>query len=150
MADFGGGKVEISIVLLTFNSDASLSATLDAARTLSQDLYAVDSFSSDGTLEILNKYGVNVVQRKFENYSAQRNWAIANLNTKYEWQLHLDADEIMSDDLIEEIQREFVEPDEFTGYFIQRKIRFLGRHLNHLGYYPIYHMRLFRLVNARV
>ena len=140
----------ISVVLLTFNSEASLEATLTAICALSRDVHAVNSFSSDGTLGLLKKYGVNVVQRPFENYSAQRNWAIEHLQTKHEWQLHLDADEILSPQLIEEIRHVLVMPDQADGYFIPRKIRFLGHDLDHGGYYPIYHMRLFRRGHARV
>jgi glycosyltransferase involved in cell wall biosynthesis len=150
MADHGRETVTISIVLLTFNSEASLEATLTAACTLSQDVYAVDSFSTDATVSVLRKYGVNVVQRPFENYSAQRNWAIQHLPTKHGWQLHLDADEILSSELIEEIQCEMQGQGQPDGYFIPRKIRFLRRDLNHGGYYPIYHMRLFRCGHARV
>jgi len=140
----------ISIVLLTFNSEANLERTLKAAHTLSRDVHAVDSFSSDGTLSILKKHSVKVIQRPFENYSAQRNWAIEHLNTENEWQLHLDADELLSADLVAEIRRELLAPDAADGYYIPRKIRFLERDLNHGGYYPTYHMRLFRRGHAWV
>ena len=93
---------------------------------------------------------MKVFQRKFVNYSEQRNWAIDNIETGEEWQLHLDADEIMSGGLIEEIRKELHSGDKYDGYFIPRKTRFLGRDLVHGGYFPIYHMRLFRTGRGRV
>jgi len=140
----------ISIILLTYNSQASVKATLEAARILSPDIYAVDSFSSDGTINILKKHDVKVYQRTFENYAEQRNWAMNHLEVNSEWQLHLDADEILTSELIDEIKSELISTDTYEGYFIPRKIHFLGRDLKHGGYFPIYHMRLFRTGCARV
>lgn len=50
------------------------------------------------------KSGARLVLHPFVNYAAQRNWAIDNLRLKYEWELHLDADELLSDNLVTELQ----------------------------------------------
>ena len=86
-----------------------------------------------------------MVQRPFVNYGEQRNWAIENSPSKYDWQLHLDADERPSDDLIIEIN--MIDPANATavsGYFITRLTYFLGRPIRHGGLFPQWHMRLFR------
>jgi len=142
----------LSIVILTFNCENGLPATLAAARRLSDDIHAVDSFSTDRTVSILEEYGVNYVQRPFNNYADQRNWSMENLRLRGDWQLHLDADEILSQGLIDEIAGllRSGEIGKYDGYFIPRRIRFLGQELMHGGYYPIYHMRLFRKGYGRV
>jgi glycosyltransferase involved in cell wall biosynthesis len=135
----------ISVIILTFNSELTIAQTLASAREVSDDIQIVDSFSNDKTLEIARQFGCSVVQHPFEHYGAQRNWAIANLTLRYEWQLHLDADEFLTQELIDRINKlKGCFPSEVNGYFIPRLTRFLGRDLRHGGHFPIWHMRLFR------
>jgi len=132
-----------AIILLSFNSEATLPATLSSARKVSDQIFVVDSFSNDKTVELARSFGVTVVQHAFENYGAQRNWAIDNLSVSQPWQLHLDADEWMNDELVAAILALPEEP-EHAGYFLPRNLRFLGRVLRHGGMSPTWHMRLFR------
>lgn len=141
---YAGHKVNnIAVIILTFNSEATIGRTLNSAAQVSKEIYVIDSYSTDRTLDILKACNVNVVQHEFANYSAQRNWAIDNLPLKSEWQLHLDADERLSDGLIEELKK-LVPPADINGYYIARLIYFLGRPIYHGGMFPIWHMRLFR------
>ena len=78
----------------------TLGATLSSARRVSDEIFVVDSFSKDGTVELARSLGATVVQHAFEHYGAQRNWAIDNLPISRPWQLHLDADEWMDDELV--------------------------------------------------
>ena len=132
-----------TVIILTFNSEETLGATLSAARLVSDEIFAVDSFSSDRTVEIARSRGAKVVQHPFEYYAAQRNWAIDNLPITHPWQLHLDQDEVMDSKLVAAIQALPDEP-EHSGYFLSRYARFLGRELRHGGMSPTWHMRLFR------
>jgi glycosyltransferase involved in cell wall biosynthesis len=140
--------LKISVVILTFNSELALDETLQRAAQVSDDIWIIDSFSKDRTIEIARQYNAHVVQHEFLNYSAQRNWAIDNLKFKYGWQLHLDSDEKLSDDLIEEI-KQLEPPENVSGYYISRLVYFLGRPIHHGGMYPIWHMRLFRAGKGR-
>jgi glycosyltransferase involved in cell wall biosynthesis len=141
----------LSVVILTFNSEATIGATLASARRVSDDVHVVDSGSTDGTLAILAEHGAQVVHHPFESYGAQRNWAIDNLPLRHPWELHLDADERLSDALAEAIaaltRDGFRGPE--VGYFIPRLVHFLGRPIRHGGMYPIWHMRLFRHGSGR-
>ncbi len=132
-----------SVILLTFNSEATLAATLARARQVSDEIFVVDSFSSDGTVELARSQGAVVVQRAFEDYGAQRNWAIDHLPISRPWQLHLDSDEWMNDQLVAAIQALPNEPAH-SGFFLPRYLRFLGRVLRHGGMSPTWHLRLFR------
>ena len=135
----------VSVIILTFNSENTIAATLKSALQVSDDIHVVDSFSVDRTCAIAKKYGANIIQRLFESYGAQRNWAIDSLKLKYDWELHLDADERLSKDLIKELNElKFSFPENFDGYFIPRIVYFLGRPIYHGGMFPIWHMRLFR------
>jgi glycosyltransferase involved in cell wall biosynthesis len=108
----------------------------------------VDSFSSDRTLEITQSFGAKVVQHAFESYGAQRNWAIDSLYLKYTWQLHLDADERLTPELRQEILQ-LSEEDGVTGYYLPRRMHFLGKQIRHGGLCPTWHMRLFRSESGR-
>ena len=132
-----------TVILLTYNSVDTLGATLSRAVQISDEIFVVDSFSSDGTVALAELYGARVVQRGFENYGAQRNWAIENLPITHDWQLHLDADEWMDSQLIAAIQA-LPEAPTHHGYFLPRYVRFLGRVLRHGGMSPTWHLRLFR------
>lgn len=135
----------ISVIVLTFNSEASLGATLESAAWVSDDVHVVDSFSTDSTLAIAERYGARIAQHPFEHYGAQRNWAIDNLPLKHGWELHLDSDERLSPELaraINRLKQDF--PAEVVGYYVPRLVHFLGRPIRHGGMYPIWHLRLFR------
>jgi glycosyltransferase involved in cell wall biosynthesis len=132
-----------TVILLSFNSEDTLDATLGVARQVSDEIFVVDSFSTDGTVELAQSHGAKVVQHPFEHYGAQRNWAIDNLPITRPWQLHLDADELMDSVLVAAIQA-LPEDPVHSGYFLPRYLRFLGRVLRHGAMSPTWHMRLFR------
>jgi len=132
-----------AVILLSFNSEDTLGATLSRAVQVSDEIFVVDSGSNDRTIELARSFGAQVFQHPFENYGAQRNWAIDNLPITRSWQLHLDADEWMDDELVAIIQA-LPEEAEHDGYFLARYIRFLGRVLRHGGMNPTWHLRLFR------
>lgn len=138
-------SINISAIILTFNSQETLRATLDKALQVCQDVHIVDSFSTDDTLRIAKDHGVNIVQRPFENYGAQRNWAIENLPIKGDWELHLDADERLSEELVSELNA--LDNDStkgIDGFYLSRLVHFMGKPIRHGGMFPIWHMRLFR------
>jgi glycosyltransferase involved in cell wall biosynthesis len=140
--------VQPSIVILTYNSEDSLPLTLASVKELSNDIHIVDSYSQDRTLDIARQNGVQITQHVFNNYGAQRNWAIDNLPLRNEWQLHLDADERISQELAREIAAldETVSQD---GCYIPRIVVFMGREIRHGGMAPTWHMRLFRTGKGR-
>jgi glycosyltransferase involved in cell wall biosynthesis len=140
----------VSVIVLTFNSAATLPQTLAAARLVSDDIHVVDSFSTDGSVELARAAGACVVQHPFERYDLQRNWAIEHLPLKHGWELHLDADERLTPALAAEINKRMAAPpDEVDGYMIPRLIHFLNAPIRHGGMYPNWHLRLFRRGKGR-
>ena len=143
-------KVAVSVVILSFNSAATLPQTIAAARLVSDDIHVVDSFSTDGTPELARAAGAHVVQHAFERYDRQRNWAIEHLPLAHGWELHLDSDERLTPELAAEINRVMAAPPETVdGYMIPRLIQFLGAPIRHGGMYPNWHLRLFRRGKGR-
>lgn len=132
-----------SVIVLAYNSVDTLATTLAQAREISDDLHVVDSFSTDDTVALSQRQGAQVVQHAFENYGAQRNWAIDNLVLRYPWQLHLDADERLTPELIASIRSLPDAPAE-SGFLIPRLVQFLGRIMRHGAMSPTWHLRLFR------
>lgn len=140
----------ISVIILTYNSAATIAATVNSACRISDDVHVVDSYSDDETCAIAEAAGARVVQHPFEQYGLQRNWAIENLPLAHPWELHLDADERLSEALIARLQAlggRF--PDDVDGYALPRLVHFMGRPLRHGGMYPIWHLRLFRRGKGR-
>lgn len=131
------------VVILTFNSAAIVRETVTAARQVSPHVFAVDSFSTDGTPAILEELGCTVVQRAFSNYSDQRNWAIDQIEDRYEWQLHLDADEVLDDQVIREMRDLLAGTPSNDAYLLRRRDYFMGKMLRFSGVNP-WHLRLFR------
>lgn len=147
-----GAMLPISVVILTFNSADTIGATVASARALSDDVHVVDSGSTDATLDIVRAAGASVASHPFESYGAQRNWAIATLALRHPWQLHLDADERVTDELAAELRALFAgdgPPAAIAGYYVPRLVHFHGQPIRHGGMWPIHHMRLFRSGRGR-
>ena len=137
-----------SVILLTFNSEDTLGATLSPVREIAGEIFVVDSFSSDRTVALAESCGATVFQHAVENNGAQRNRAIDKLPINAKWQLHLDADEVMDQELVAAIKALPEEP-EHSGYFVPRYVKFLGRVMRHGGMSPTWHLRLFRSGEGR-
>lgn len=133
----------LAVVVLTYNCDAIIGETLAQARRLCDEPLVVDSFSTDRTVEIARAAGCRVVQRPFEHYAAQRNWAVAEVATQARWQLHLDADEVLDDDAVRHIAEVVAAPQTaHRAWMLRRVDYFMGRRLRHSGVNP-WHLRLF-------
>ena len=82
---------------------------------------------------------MNLVQHTFTNYSAQRNWAMEHVPLKYDWELHLDADERVSERLaadLSALKRERSAELLINGYCMPRLVQFMGRPIKHGGMFP--------------
>ena len=136
----------ITVIILTFNSDATLRRVVRSCHGLAKRILIVDSFSSDLTLEIAKAESCEIIQHAFENYSLQRNWAQEYAQLKpQDWVLHLDSDEVLTPELATEIQRVMQDrSSEVSGYLIRRLSFFLGHPIRFGHINPSWHLRLFR------
>jgi glycosyltransferase involved in cell wall biosynthesis len=139
----------ISILILTHNELKNLPACLKSV-AFSDDVVVLDSFSTDDTVALAESFGAKVLQRKFDNYAAQRNFGLAH-DFKHDWILMLDADERIPEDFVEEIRTVTAQIDNpVTLYRMRRKDMFMGRWLKRSSGYPTWFGRLFRKGAVRV
>src|SRR6202453_2949137 len=95
----------VSVIILTFNEEKNLPDCLDSVKGWAKEDFAVDSYSTDKTVEIAlsrAKEGVRVVQHAFQDYSTQWNWALSRLPLQGTWTLKLDADERVTEEFRKE------------------------------------------------
>jgi len=116
--------VEISAVIITFNEEKRLEPALKSLAGLVSEIVVVDSFSTDGTVKLAKKYTNKVFQRKWTDYTDQKNYA--NTRTSFPWILSLDADERISPELRKEILEIKKEEPECDGFSIPRQVYYLG------------------------
>jgi glycosyltransferase involved in cell wall biosynthesis len=135
-----------STVILTYNEESNLPRCL-AALAGCDDVVVLDSGSSDRTQEIARAAGARVFERKFDNFAAQRNFALDTVPFKHAWILHLDADECMTTELHAEIE-EVCRGDSKSAFLIANKLIFMDRWIRHVTTYPAYQARLLRLGQA--
>src|SRR3989338_9505348 len=117
-------KVPISVVVIAKNEERNIAECLGSVYGWADEVIVVDDESSDKTVEMAKKFANRVVQRKMENEGIHRNWAYAQ--AKNEWVLNLDADEIVSDELREELIRALAQP-EFQAFDIPLR-NFIGKY----------------------
>ncbi len=138
-------KVDISVIILTFNEEKNISRVLENVSDLAKDVFVIDSFSNDKTLEIAKKFGAKIYQHAFKNQADQLNWALANLPINSKWILRLDADEILLPELKKSIVKKVSESKEgITGYFLRRRVYFMGKWIKYGGIYPTWILRLWQ------
>ena len=139
-----GTKVPISLFVPCKNEEANLARCLQSVPWV-DEIFVVDSQSTDRTARIAEENGSKVVQFEYKGgWPKKKNWALENLPFSHEWVLILDADECLPPEAEEEIRKIVTNPDEkHTGYWINRRYFFLGQPLKH-AYFPNWNLRLFR------
>lgn len=132
---------KISAVIITYNEEDFIGRCLESLNGIADEIVVVDSFSTDRTGDICKKHNVKFIQREFEGYRDQKNYAIklashANI-------LSLDADEALSDKLRQSIL-EIKGNWKYDGYYFKRRSSFCGKWIQHSAWYPDPQLRLFK------
>ncbi len=132
-------RSRLSAFITTYNNGRTLTACLDSIRWV-DEIIVLDSFSTDDTLDIAQRYGARIAQHKFMGYGAQKRLALGM--TTHDWVLLLDADEALSPALQTEIRQVLQNGPEADGYEIPRQEQMFWRMYNpatRMNYY----LRLF-------
>jgi glycosyltransferase involved in cell wall biosynthesis len=130
----------ITACIITKNEESNIVRCLESLSFCSE-IILVDSGSTDRTLELANRFGVKIFHRDFDNYIAQKNYAISLASNA--WILSVDADEVVSPDLRSEIEALDFDSDLIQAYSMPRLSFYLGRWIYHGGWYPNTQTRLF-------
>ncbi len=121
----------ISAFMIALNEELAIAKTLESLRW-ADEIVIVDSGSTDKTAEIGKKMGAKLFKRPFDNFANQKNFALSL--TSHDWVFSIDADEIVSAELLREIQHALNDPDpDIAGYRIMRRNYFLGKPLKFGG-----------------
>jgi glycosyltransferase involved in cell wall biosynthesis len=136
-------RVPVSVVVPIKNEAGNLPRCLDSV-AWADEIFVVDSESTDGSRAIAQEHHAHVVQFHFNGtWPKKKNWALENLPFRNEWIFILDADEVLPPEAEEEFTRAIANAGETAGYWINRRFMFMGRWLRH-SYYPNWNLRLFR------
>ena len=137
--------LDISVIILTYNEEVHIRRCLENVKKFAKEVFIIDSYSTDKTLEIAKEYGAVVLQNKWENnYAKQLNWGLQHAPITTKWILRLDADEYLMPELIEELNRKLPTlSDDITGVIFNRRHIFMGKWMKR-GIYPVKLLRLFQ------
>jgi glycosyltransferase involved in cell wall biosynthesis len=136
-----GAKPTVSAIVVCFNEEDNIGDCLESLRWC-DEIVVVDSYSTDRTIEICQRYTVRVIQRTWAGYRDQK--AFAHSQATKDWVMLVDSDERVSPDLKDEI-REALQNDggRYAGYAVPRLVYYLKRWWRRGGWYPDYDIRLF-------
>lgn len=142
--------LDLSVIILTYNEEKHIRRCIENINQIAQEVFVVDSFSTDKTLEIAKSLGAKIYQNKWENnYAKQLNWGLDNLPIQTKWVLRLDADEYLTLELIEELKEKLDSvSDDITGIILKRRVMFLDKWIKR-GTYPVKLLRLFQNKKAK-
>jgi glycosyltransferase involved in cell wall biosynthesis len=120
----------LSVIIPVRNEAHNLRRCLESLKSVGE-VYVIDSKSTDDTVAIAQSQGAKVVQFHYAGgWPKKRQWAMDTLPLAYDWTLLLDADEVLTSELADEIQKAIEDPHT-NGYFIALQMYFLGRRLRH-------------------
>ena len=136
-----------SVLILTRNEEQNLSDCLASVKWC-DDIVVLDSLSTDGTVAVARSAGARVVERSFDDFATQRNYALDKIPFQHPWVFHLDADERFTKSLQRECETVIAE-DQQSGFLVPSRLMFMDKWLRWSGMYPVYQMRLMKLGEIR-
>ncbi|MGA9269905.1 MAG: glycosyltransferase family 2 protein [Lutimonas sp.] len=136
----------ITAVIPTLNEEDFIAEAIRRV-SFADEILVIDSFSSDKTVEVARDAGAKVVQRKFDDFSTQKNFAIRQAT--HEWILVIDADERVSDELGEEIVESVAQPGDRVAFFLYRNFYFKEKRVYYGGWQTDKAIRLFKKGSGR-
>ncbi|HET6244719.1 MAG: glycosyltransferase family 2 protein [Bacteroidetes bacterium] len=131
----------ISVVIITYNEEKNIGRCLDSLKHITDDIVVVDSFSTDKTMALCKKAGVNFIQKPWKGYSLTKNYA--NSQAKHDWILSIDADEALTEELQISIEQVKKQLNSQSVYKFNRLMNYCGKWIYHSGWYPDTKIRLF-------
>jgi len=133
--------IKLSAVIITYNEEEHLEKCLNSLLDVADEIVVVDSFSTDNTKTICEKFKVKFIEHAFKGYIEQKNYALSL--AKFDYILSLDGDEALSDQLkksIQNIKSNWI----FDGYYCNRLNNYCGQWIKHSDWYPDKKLRLFK------
>jgi glycosyltransferase involved in cell wall biosynthesis len=139
--------LKISAVIITHNEERNIERCILSLRDVADEIVIFDSYSTDKTKEICSKYPVKFYQKEWMGYSSTKNFA--NQTASYNYILSLDADEVLSSKLKEEIIKIKKSDTVLDSYTFNRLTNYCGNWIHHSGWYPDKKLRLWNKQKGR-
>ncbi|MGV6860514.1 MAG: glycosyltransferase family 2 protein [Putridiphycobacter sp.] len=131
---------KLSVVIITYNEERNIGRALKSVQNIADEVIVVDSFSTDKTQDIVEAHGAKFIQRKWQGYADQKNFA--NQLANFAYIFSLDADEEVDAELEKEILK--VKSNGFNGvYVVNRLVNYCGQWIKHSTWYPDKKIRIF-------
>ncbi len=138
-------KATIAAIILTYNEEKHIERCIRSLNGVCNEVFVIDSQSTDNTCAIAEKLGAKVYVNPWKNYATQFNWGIEHCPITAEWLWRIDADEFLEGDIGKAVLKAISEADDdVNGIYVRKRIDFMGRPLLHGGWYPSYHLKVFR------
>jgi glycosyltransferase involved in cell wall biosynthesis len=135
-------KPPVSVYILSRNEEQKIGPALESV-SWAAEIVVIDSYSTDGTLDLAARHGARVIQVAFSRFGELRQAGI--VHTSAPWIFSLDADERCTPQARDEILRIVADPASADAYLVPRQNYLLGRAIRHGGWYPDYRQpQLFR------
>ena len=138
-------KQSIAAVILTKNEEKHIVRCLKSLKGICDDIVVVDCFSDDRTTELAKEYGARVIQHEWINYATQFNYGVYECGIATDWIWRIDADEFLEGELGTAVKEAVSKcSNQVNGVYVRKRIDFMNRSLLHGGWYPSYHLKVFR------
>lgn len=135
----------ITAIILTKDEEKHIERCIASLKDVCDDILVVDSGSTDKTIEIAESLGARIVQHEWKNYATQFNYGVYECDVKSDWIWRIDADEFLEGTIGTAVKKQISEVAEnVNGIYVRKRIDFMGRPLLHGGWYPSYHLKVFR------
>ena len=142
-------ELSISAIVLTFNEELHIERCINNLMRVCEKVFVIDCFSNDKTVEIAKECGATVLQHEYINQAQQFQWALDNCPITTMWTLRMDADEYLTDELIDELSFKLPTLSEnVTGCYLPLRVVFMGKMLKHGLLHQVKILRLWRTGTA--
>jgi glycosyltransferase involved in cell wall biosynthesis len=136
----------LTALILTFNEEMHISRCLKSIASICDRIIVIDSFSTDHTAKIVQKFDCDLLEHKWNNnHAEQLNWGLDNAAIETDWVLRIDADEYLTSELAAEISAKLPGMSAgVSGVEFNRRNYFKGQWIRYGGYYPTVLLRIWR------
>lgn len=132
--------IRLSAVIITLNEERNIEQCLKSLINVVDEIVVVDSFSTDATKSICNRFDVKFIEHRFLGYIEQKNYALSQAS--FDHVVCLDGDESLSEALQFSILA-LKENWNYDGYYCNRFNNFCGQWIKHSDWYPNKKLRVF-------
>ena len=137
---------DLTTIIMTYNEDLNIQKCINSVKDISKRIIVIDSFSNDRTVEFAERMGAEIYKHEFVNHAKQFKYGLEIANIQTQWVLRFDADERLTKDSADEIERlcENNKDTDVNGIIVRFEVNFLGKELRNGGIYPFRKLLVFK------